>query len=109
MVYPSGGALATVSAPRLVAAPGLFSTTIGWPMRSDIFCPTSRAKKSVPPPAGYGTIRWIGLVGKVCAGALCGEMNAPIATAAAAAARKNDISRSLRAGNGEHDTRMHLP
>ena len=32
--------------------PGLFSTTIGWPTSSDIFCPTSRAKKSVPPPAG---------------------------------------------------------
>ena len=36
----SGGALATKYAPRLVAAPGLFSTTIGWSMSSDSFCPT---------------------------------------------------------------------
>ena len=38
----------------MVAAPGLFSTTIGWPMSSDIFCPTRRAKKSVPPPRDKG-------------------------------------------------------
>src|SRR5262249_61378029 len=34
-VYPSAGARTTASVPRLVAAPVLFSTTNGWPSRSD--------------------------------------------------------------------------
>src|SRR5579871_2974930 len=30
--------------------PGLFSMTTGWPRRSDSFCPTIRAIRSLPPP-----------------------------------------------------------
>jgi hypothetical protein len=36
-------------------APGLFSMTTGWPMFSESFCPISRAKRSLPPPAAKPT------------------------------------------------------
>jgi hypothetical protein len=34
-VYPSGGEAMTAWVPMLLPAPGLFSTTNGWPSRSD--------------------------------------------------------------------------
>ena len=50
MVYPSGGAFATMSAPRMLLAPGRLSTTIGWPSEVCIFCVTTRVTVSVMPP-----------------------------------------------------------
>src|SRR5215216_4636146 len=55
-VWPSGGALATASAPRLPAAPGLFSTTTDWPMAADSFGLIRRARMSEVPPGAKGTI-----------------------------------------------------
>src|SRR5262245_40516381 len=46
-------------------APGLFSMITGCPMFCDSFCPTSRAKRSLPPPAAKPTIKRIGLLGKI--------------------------------------------
>src|SRR5260221_7528188 len=66
-VWPSGGDLATYSVPTTVPAPGLFSTTTGWPHTSCIFADTRRPMMSVAPPGGNGTIRRTGRVGKVCA------------------------------------------
>ena len=37
-------------------APGLFSTTAGWPQLSVIFTAISRASTSVEPPGAHGTI-----------------------------------------------------
>ena len=59
--------MATKSAPMVVAAPGLFSITTGWPQRSESFWPTVRATTSVAPPAGKGTISRTGFAGYVCA------------------------------------------
>src|SRR5262249_37137709 len=65
-------------------APGLFSTITGWPMFSDSFCPTSRAKRSLPPPAAKPTIKWIGRLGKFAALSPCAPA-APATIAASAA------------------------
>ncbi|MNE66542.1 hypothetical protein D3C80_1620980 [compost metagenome] len=66
-VSPSGAALATMSTPMMLLAPGLFSMTMGWPRA---FCrPTCsrRAIWSVKPPAVYGTMMRTGLFGQpVC-------------------------------------------
>src|SRR5262245_61899724 len=48
-------------------APGRFSITIGCPIAVLSWVATSRATKSVPPPAGKGTIRRTGFVGQSCA------------------------------------------
>ncbi len=39
----------------LPPAPGLFSTTTGWPQASVSFCATSRPVVSSGPPGGNGT------------------------------------------------------
>src|SRR5512145_2090357 len=62
-VWPSGGALATLSAPMLPLAPALFSTTKGW---LNCFCSTSameRAMVSEGPPAGKLLTNFTGFVG----------------------------------------------
>jgi hypothetical protein len=41
----------------------LFSTTTGWPQRSDSFGPTVRAMMSIPVPGVYGTTSVIGREG----------------------------------------------
>ena len=51
-VVPSGAAFATVSAARIVFAPGLFSTSTGWPQSRDSFSAICRAITSMPPPGG---------------------------------------------------------
>jgi len=43
--------------------PGLFSTTTGWPMVSDILAAKARPIWSVALPAANGTMALIGLVG----------------------------------------------
>jgi hypothetical protein len=66
-VCPSGAALATMSTPMMLLAPGLFSMTMGWP---NAFCrPTCnrRAIWSVKPPAVYGTMILIGRLGQATA------------------------------------------
>src|ERR1043165_6253472 len=51
----------------MVAAPGLFSTTTGWPRLSVSFWPTRRARMSLTPPGLAATTMCIGLVGKALA------------------------------------------
>src|SRR5688500_11187286 len=62
-VWPAGAALAAVSVPLTLPAPGRLSTTMVWPRVSLIFCASRRAIRSVEPPALCGTIRRIGRVG----------------------------------------------
>jgi hypothetical protein len=50
-VWPSGSALAAIPAPMLVAPPGRFSITTGWPSFGAMASPRIRARVSVPPPA----------------------------------------------------------
>src|SRR4051812_34546326 len=50
-VYPSGAALATISAAMMDCAPGLLSTTRGWPSPLDISGAMTRTMMSLPPPA----------------------------------------------------------
>ncbi|MNV85687.1 hypothetical protein D3C71_1796590 [compost metagenome] len=45
-----------MTAPMLPLAPALFSTTTGWPSRTDMDCATVRAITSVAPPAAKGTM-----------------------------------------------------
>src|SRR5574337_685698 len=54
-VQPSGGDLAATSTPSMPPAPGLFSTTTGWPQRSLSLSPRTRATTSSELPAGAGT------------------------------------------------------
>src|SRR5690606_12028348 len=69
MVYPSGLALATCAAPILPPAPGLFSTTIGWPRSLASDSPSVRAITSIAPPGGKGTIQVMGRSGYAAAAA----------------------------------------
>src|ERR1700675_4171104 len=48
-------------------APGLLSTTKGWPVFSSIYLPTRRAVMSPEPPGAKGTMMWTGLLGQVSA------------------------------------------
>src|SRR5690349_7235981 len=68
-VYPSGGDLATKSAPTFPVAPGLFSTITGWPSADCSPGESARARMSEVPPGGYGTMILIVLVGQACANA----------------------------------------
>src|SRR2546421_10701425 len=66
-VWPSAALLATKSAPMLPPAPGLFSTTTGWPSACCSLGAIKRAERSTGPPGAYGTTRWTGLDGQSCA------------------------------------------
>ena len=81
-------ALATVSAAMLPEAPGLLSTTIGWPSAFDSGSAMVRAAMSGVEPPGKPTSRRMGLVGQagVCALAASGSV---------AAARPQAIRRAL--------------
>src|SRR2546422_11039636 len=70
MMWPSGGALATISVPIMPEAPGRFSTTNGWPRLSESFGAMSRPTMSVEPPGAKPSIRRTVLVGYACANAL---------------------------------------
>ncbi len=61
-VYPSGADFATNSAPITPFAPGLFSTTKGWPICWVSCAPSSRARASGP-PGPKGTMMRTGLPG----------------------------------------------
>ena len=69
MVWPSGDALATRSMPMVMPAPGRLSTTTCWPHAVEYLVPSARASGSEPPPVAVGTMKRIGLVGKVCSAA----------------------------------------
>jgi hypothetical protein len=58
-----GSAFATTSAPIVVSAPGRFSITTGLPHDTAISRPMMRDRMSVGPPAGNGTMMWIGRLG----------------------------------------------
>ncbi len=62
-VYPSGGALTTATRPVMAAPPGWFTTMRGCGMCFGATFAKARATTSVAPPAAYGTIRLMGLVG----------------------------------------------
>jgi hypothetical protein len=66
-VWPSGAALATISAAIVVPAPGRFSTITCWPRLFVISAAVVRANVSVAPPGANGTSMRIGLFGKLCA------------------------------------------
>jgi hypothetical protein len=55
--------LATACAARLLPAPGRFSTTTGWPTRSDSHVAMIRETASAPPPGGNPTIQRSGRAG----------------------------------------------
>jgi hypothetical protein len=59
--------LATASVPRLPLAPGLFSTTNGWPSLVCSSSASSRATMSGVAPAANGTISFTPFVGQSCA------------------------------------------
>src|SRR5688572_11835852 len=82
MVWPSASALATNSAAMAPLAPGLFSTTPGWPSSSWNLAAIARPTMSEEPPATNGITTRIGFVGNDCA------LAAPVA-----ASRHNDATR----------------
>ncbi|KAF5290255.1 hypothetical protein FQR65_LT20672 [Abscondita terminalis] len=70
-VEPSGAARATNSEPTRLPAPGLFSTTTGWPRAWPSSTERARATRSVLPPAGKGTITRTGRSGKAACAQAC--------------------------------------
>ena len=82
-VCPSAGAFAVRSAAIVFDAPGLFSTTNGWPIAAWYLSASMRAMMSVPPPAPAPTRMRTGFDGYVCAAA-----DAATAAIAHAAARR---------------------
>src|SRR3990172_7243965 len=62
-VYPSGAALATRPAPRMLFPPRLFSTRNGCLSCSASFCAKSLVTMSLEPPAARVTMIFTGLVG----------------------------------------------
>src|SRR5689334_11628821 len=63
---PAGGAFDPYAAPIEPPAPGLLSTITGTRHASLSFLPSSRAKMSFDPPAGYGTTIVTGFAGYGC-------------------------------------------
>src|SRR5438132_11807240 len=76
-VWPSGGDFATYSPPIICVAPGLFSTTTGWPQISESRAPMERERASVAPPGVVGTTIFTGREGKGCASAEIDNISAP--------------------------------
>src|SRR6266853_6357572 len=83
-VWPSGGDFASASFASSPAPPGLFSTTTGWPRRSESFCPRRRLTRSLPEPGGEPTRKRIGRAGYCCA-IVSAEASAASAASIAAA------------------------
>src|ERR1700730_16854949 len=71
--------------PIVPPAPVLFSITTCWPIVREICSPTTRAKKSNPPPGASGTMKRTGAAGYACC--LATRDAAGRATAAAASRR----------------------
>ncbi|MNO05601.1 hypothetical protein D3C81_2270570 [compost metagenome] len=62
-VWPSGAARTTNSVPMLPPAPGLFSTTKGWPSFCVSVLVTLRVRVSVVPPGENATMTFTGRSG----------------------------------------------
>ena len=62
-VWPSGAAFAAASEPIEPPAPGRLSISTDCARPSESFCARARARISVEPPGGKGTIRRIGREG----------------------------------------------
>src|SRR5437879_8170277 len=94
IVWPSGGALATISVPITPPAPDRLSVITGWPSAAASFAPTARDSRSVVPPTANGTMMRIGLVG------YCAEAGIAVAAneAASASAAKRFPIPDLLAG-----------
>src|SRR5204863_8379616 len=86
-VKPSGGLFARLAMPSVPPAPGLFSTTNCWPLVSVSPCASARARMSLTPAGGHGTIILTGLAGYGCA-------------VAAVATAMSSMARALRNGMG---------
>ena len=87
-------ALATMSAPSRPPAPGLFSTTIGWPSLLPMYSASVRDRMSAAPAGGKLTIQRIGLVGQgACADTRAGATRGEV-TERAAKRRREIIVRS---------------
>ncbi|MNV67943.1 hypothetical protein D3C71_1607680 [compost metagenome] len=66
----------------MLDAPGLFSTTTGCPIDTAIFSPTTRARVSMAPPGGAGTMILTGRLGyAACAAASEGRVRSDADTA----------------------------
>src|SRR2546421_4786673 len=68
----------------LPPAPGLFSTTTGWPSACCSLGAMRRAERSTGPPGAYGTTRWIGRDGQACGKTALLAQSASSATSALA-------------------------
>src|SRR5947209_9502187 len=79
-----------MSLPIVPPAPGLLSTTIGWPSASERYCMASRPVESVPPPGGRATMQRIGRLGQVSARATAGA--ASTTATPLSRARRDDLS-----------------
>src|SRR5688572_30774504 len=80
-VWPSGAAFATRSEPITPPAPGLFSTTTGWPRSGESCCATTRATVSELPPGGKPTTMRTARSGYDCAWAAAATSSAAIPAA----------------------------
>ncbi|SPA31811.1 conserved hypothetical protein [Cupriavidus taiwanensis] len=85
MVWPSAGAASMVVMAMPPPAPGLLSTTTGWPRSADSWSASRRASTSMVPPAGAGTSIRTGLLVQAMAE---GAASARLAAAAAMRSRK---------------------
>ena len=81
-VYPSGGALATISAAITPPPPPRLSMTTGCPHALTKLAATGLATASVPPPGGYGVTRRTGLTGNCSASDAFAHVNSASAKTA---------------------------
>src|ERR1051325_1286548 len=87
---PSAGARSTLATPRSPLAPGLFSTTKGWPCFFVRSCARMRASRSTEPPGGLVATMRTGLLGhprSSAAGAGCASSVAATTASALRASR----------------------
>src|SRR5215207_7790746 len=99
IVWPSGCARATASAPTMVLPPGLFSTCTGLPSAADIRSAISRVTTSVLPPGEKGTTIVTGRDGKAAA-AGCDDAGRTSGGEGAAERQAKDASNRRREGAG---------
>ena len=55
-VWPSAGAFSRAWVPMIVLAPGMASTTTGWPKRTERRSPMVRVSTSIAPPGAKGVM-----------------------------------------------------
>src|SRR5437868_7546463 len=105
----SSVALATWSAAMLPEAPGLLSTTTGWPRALASGSAMVRAAMSGVEPPGKPTIRRIGLVGQAAPCAEAASGRAPVAKPQAAAIRRALLEGCMETRLGEIGERKDSP